>query len=78
MLNCREVADILPAEDWSFSQKLQLKGHLLICSKCRALRRQYEAIGLALRKLSLQTSPMPQKISEEIISQWLAVPPKDP
>ena len=71
MLNCRKVADIVPAKDWTFSQRLQLKAHLLICKKCRALRRQFAAIDEGLHQLLQQASRPDPALARVIAESYL-------
>ena len=71
MLSCRQVADIIPAADWSFSQKVQLKLHLLYCSRCRALERQFQVLDQSLRRLLNEAPRFSPVLVEKSVQDYL-------
>ena len=71
MLSCREVAQIVPTDDWSFGQRLQLHVHLLYCAKCRALQRQIQVVRAGLKFL-VENAPAPdQALAQKIAQDYL-------
>ena len=71
MLSCREVAQIMPQEDWSFSQKLQFKMHLLYCSRCRALERQFHVVNVGLKQLLSKSPTFSPSLVEKSVQDYL-------
>jgi predicted anti-sigma-YlaC factor YlaD len=56
MLTCRQVPDALEKDPKSFKDKVQLRLHLFICKRCRALASQYKALSISLKRL-IDTAP---------------------
>lgn len=54
MLNCKQFvtqSDELQDDDLTFSQKLHLRLHLLMCRHCRRYVRQSKLLGQAIRQI---------------------------
>lgn len=54
MLNCKQASELISQsldEPISFSDKLQLKFHLLICKYCKRFSRQMHTIRAAMSEL---------------------------
>ena len=71
MLSCRDVAFIIPDEDWSARQKLQLKLHLLICSKCRKLDKQFKVVEKGLIQIIEQAPNLSSELAQKIAKNYL-------
>jgi|GEM_PF-4250949 len=71
MLTCREVPEVLLDPKLSFLQKLQLRFHLVICTRCRALKAQFESLQKNLHRYVNKSAPLDPKLSEKIVFNYL-------
>lgn len=71
MLSCRDVAEIVPTDDWSFGMKLKLHAHLLICTRCRALQRQFKVLDQQLARLVAQRPVLNQELAKRLADAYL-------
>lgn len=72
MLSCREVAFVIPDEEWSLTQKFQLKFHLMICAKCRKLVKQFEVVEKGLTQLMNQAPVFSPELAHRIAQEYIA------
>ena len=71
MLTCRDVPEVVTDPHLSFSQKLQLRFHLFICTRCRALKVQFEALQKNLHRYVNKSEPLDPKVAEKIVFSYL-------
>jgi hypothetical protein len=71
MLTCREVPEVLTDPHLSFSQKLQLRFHLFICTRCRALKVQFEVLHRNLQRRVSKYEALDPKLAEKIVFSYL-------
>ncbi len=69
MLTCKEVSTAVASEDLarrSWSERLAVRLHLLMCRRCRRYVAQLAAIGNAVRRL-YRDEPQPKSLEESIL-----------
>lgn len=71
MLSCRDVAFIIPDEDWSTRQRFQLKLHMLICAKCRKLEKQLMVVEKGLMRIIDQAPTLPPELAHKIAQNYI-------
>lgn len=71
MLSCQKIPEALSDSNLSFSQRAQLRFHLFICTRCRALKTQFEAIQKNLHRYVKKSEPLDPKIAEKIVFNYL-------
>ena len=71
MLSCRDVPEVLTDPHLSFMQKFQLRFHLFICTRCRALKTQFEALNKNLHRYVNRAKPLDPKLAEKIVINYL-------
>lgn len=71
MLTCQEIPEVLSETDLSFTQRTQLRFHLFICRRCRALKAQFEAIQQNLHRYVKKSAPLDPKLAEKIVFSYL-------
>lgn len=76
MLTCREIPEVLDDYSLSFSRRLQLNFHLVICQRCRALKKQFAAIRRNLHRYVNKSEPLDPKVAEKIVFNYLNDPNK--
>jgi hypothetical protein len=70
MLTCRQVPDALEKEPKSFKDKVQLRLHLFICERCRALESQYKAISIGLKRLIDTAPPANPELIKKVLEDF--------
>lgn len=71
MISCRELTTAIASDEFAnagWRRRLGMRLHLLLCKHCRCYRRQVEALGGAVRKISGQ-APEPSTGLEDAIVQ---------
>lgn len=71
MLSCREIAFIIPDDDWSIKQRIELKVHLLMCSKCRKLVEQFKIVEHGLIRIIEQAPSLSPELAQKIAKNYI-------
>jgi len=71
MLTCQQIPEALQNKDLSFTQKLSLRFHLFICTRCLALSQQFKAIDQMLEMKKKSTKPVSPELVNKIKFDYL-------
>ncbi len=70
MLTCKEVTTAIASDDLSrrsWSERMGVRLHLMMCRHCRRYKEQLAAIGNAVRALYRRESPPTEALEQSIL-----------
>ena len=70
MLTCRQVPDALNKEPRTLKDRVQLRFHLFICARCRALEAQFKALSSGLKRLIQNSPPANPELVKKVLEDF--------
>ena len=70
MLTCRQVPDAIEKEPKTLKDRVQLRFHLFICARCRALEAQYKALSSGLKRLIDTAPPANPELVKKVLEDF--------
>jgi predicted anti-sigma-YlaC factor YlaD len=70
MLTCRQVPEAIEKEPKSLNDRVQLRLHLFICERCRALESQYKALSKGLKRLIDSAPPTNPELIKKVLEDF--------